>query len=191
MDLKTTKMHGVRLAIIIGLTISIVLLLMVNKTVLASNAEYRTNLNAGAAVIIDADININSKEFTQLRVAAELEKEKKPSTLVISNVSNSLNVRAEGNADAETVGKMYQYCGGTILERSDGWTKFQSGDLVGWASDEYLLFDEEAEKKADEVGELEIVVVADALRVRTEPTKDAKIAGIVPRSEERRVRERV
>ncbi len=183
MNLKTTKTHGVRLVIITSLTISIVLLLMVNKTVLASSNGYLTNLNVGAAAIIDSDINVNSVEFNELKSAVEAENKKEESTLVISNVNNSLNVRAEGNAEAEIVGKMYQYCGGTILEQENGWTKFQSGDLIGWASDEYLLFDEEAEAKAEEIGELEVIAVADALRVRTEPTLDSKIAGVIPNGE--------
>ena len=30
------------------------------------------------------------------------------------------------------------------MERKDGWTKLESGELVGWAKDEYLLFGEDA-----------------------------------------------
>lgn len=183
MNLNKTKMHGVRLTALATVTIIVVSLLMVNKTVVASNADYVSVLNAGAATIIDAEINVNSEEMNELRMIAEEENAKPKSTLVISNVNNSLNVRAEGNIDAEIVGKMYQYCGGTILEQVDGWTKFQSGDLIGWASDEYLLFDEEAEAKAEEIGELQITVIADALRIRTEPTLDSKVAGVVPSGE--------
>ena len=183
MNLKTTKKHGVRLLIVTSITISIVILLMVNKTVLAGSNGYLANFNVGAAAIIDSDINVNSKQFNELVNTVGVENNKEKSTLVISNVNNSLNVRAEGSPDAEIVGKMYQYCGATILEQVNGWTKFQSGDLIGWASDEYLLFDEEAAVKAEEIGQLEVVVVADALRVRTEPTMDAKIAGVVPNGE--------
>jgi uncharacterized protein YgiM (DUF1202 family) len=183
MNLNKTKMHGVRLSVLTAVTIVIVSLLMVNKTVVASNADYVSVLNAGAATIIDAEINVESEEMTELRLLAEEENAKPKSTLVISNVNNSLNVRAEGNIDAEIVGKMYQYCGGTILEQADGWTKFQSGDLVGWASDEYLLFDEEASAKAEEIGELQVTVIADALRIRTEATLDSKVAGVVPNGE--------
>lgn len=183
MNLNKTKMHGVRLTALATVTIIVVSLLMVNKTVVASNADYVSVLNAGAATIIDAEINVNSEEMNELRMIAEEENAEPKSTLVISNVNNSLNVRAEGNIDAEIVGKMYQYCGGTILEQVDGWTKFQSGDLIGWASDEYLLFDEEAEAKAEEIGELQITVIADALRIRMEPTLDSKVAGVVPSGE--------
>ena len=49
------------------------------------------------------------------------------------------------------------------MERKDGWTKLRSGDLVGWASDEYLLFDEAAESMADEVGNLIVTIETDAL----------------------------
>ncbi len=179
MNLKITKMHGVRLASTIGMTVSIVVLLMMNKTVLASGVDYMGTLNAGAATVIEVEINVNSQEFKQLREAAEAAQTKEETTLVLSNVNNSLNVRAEGNIDSEIVGKMYQYCGGTILERSNGWTKFQSGDLIGWANDEYLLFDEEAQAMAEEIGNLQVTVATDALRIRTEPSMDAKIAGLI------------
>ena len=43
--------------------------------------------------------------------------------LVMTAVSDVLNVRSEPSEDAERVGYLYADCGGTILERRDGWTK--------------------------------------------------------------------
>ncbi|MBQ0005771.1 MAG: cell wall hydrolase, partial [Clostridiales bacterium] len=59
------------------------------------------------------------------------------------------------------------------------WTKIQSGDLVGWANNEYLLFDEDAEELASSVGYKIIYVKTDALRVRMEPDTNAGILGLV------------
>ena len=52
--------------------------------------------------------------------------------LVMTNVSNTLNVRKEPDEEAEKIGYLYADCGGTILERKDGWTKLESGGLIGW-----------------------------------------------------------
>ena len=40
------------------------------------------------------------------------------------------------------------------MERKDGWTKLESGELVGWAKDEYLLFGEDAVEELEDVGSL-------------------------------------
>lgn len=81
--------------------------------------------------------------------------------LVMTNVSNTLNVRKEPDEEAEKVGYLYADCGGTILERKDGWTKLESGGLIGWAKDEYLLFDEEAVQEARQVGRTMATVTGD------------------------------
>ena len=60
----------------------------------------------------------------------------------MADVQDALNVRAEASEESEKVGLLYKDCGGRILERKDGWTKIKSGDLIGWAKDDYLLFDE-------------------------------------------------
>ena len=106
------------------------------------------------------------------------------SDLVMTNVQNSLNVRAEASEEAEKVGMLYKDCGGRILERRDGWTKLQSGELIGWASDEYLLFGAEAEALAEEVGNLIVTIQTDALRVRKEPSTEAGIYGLIPQDAE-------
>ena len=91
----------------------------------------------------------NQIKQAQLELQKQEEEKKASSTLVMANVNNTLNVRAEADETSEKVGYLYKDCGGTILERKDGWTKLQSGDLVGWAKDDYLFFDEEAEALAN------------------------------------------
>ena len=96
--------------------------------------------------------------------------------LVMTNVSNTLNVRKEPDEEAEKIGYLYADCGGTILERKDGWTKLESGGLIGWAKDEYLLFDEEAVQEARQVGRTMATVTGDTLRIRKEPDPDANLS---------------
>lgn len=95
--------------------------------------------------------------------------------LVVANVDTVLNVRAEASTESEKVGVMYKDCGGTVLEQKDGWTKIESGRLVGWAMDDYLIFDEEAQARADAVGETVATVEASTLRIRQEPNTDADV----------------
>ena len=126
---------------------------------------------------------------TEVKVAASVEKsteassasssEETESTLVMSNVGKAMNVREEPSEDAQKVGVLYKDCGGKILERKDGWTKLQSGDLIGWAKDEYLLFGEDAEKLASDVGKQLVTSQSSALNVRSEASEDSEIIGVL------------
>ncbi|MBQ9134466.1 MAG: cell wall hydrolase [Lachnospiraceae bacterium] len=152
-----------------------------------SGNNYLSNYSGGASAILDPGAT-NTTEVVNATAAewnldlSAIEPEEK-SNLVMADVSNALNVRLEPNADAEKVGKLYKDCGGIILERRDGWTKIQSGELIGWASDEYLLFDEEAEELAANVG-VTVAHVNDGLNVRTEPSTEAGIYGVLPEGDE-------
>lgn len=136
------------------------------------------SLNVGVSNIIDPSSGGNEeaiKELTQIVEEAASNK----SDLVMADVQMALNVRAEATEDSEKVGLLYKDCGGRILEQKDGWTKIESGDLIGWASNEYLLFDEEAEALASEVGNLIVTIDTETLRVRQEPNTDSEILGLL------------
>ncbi len=111
--------------------------------------------------------------------SADEDEEKPESTLVMTNVSTVMNVREEPNEDGVKVGVLYKDCGGKILDRQNGWTKIQSGDLIGWAKDEYLLFDEEAESLANDVGKQIVTSQSSALNVRKEASSDAEVIGVL------------
>ena len=96
-------------------------------------------------------------------------------TIVMTSVQNVLNVRTEPDSEAELAGYLYADCGGTVLEQKDGWTKLESGELTGWANNDYLLFGEEARKEAKDAGRIVATTKTGALRIRKEPSADAAI----------------
>ena len=148
-------------------------------------SDYLNSLSGGMAALLDSNTG-NAEEListTQKNLDLKAAQEEEQCTLVMANVKSALNVRADASEDAEKVGMIYKDCGGTILERADGWTKLQSGDLIGWAKDEYLLFDEEAMELAADVGITTATVDAEKLKVRTEPDKDAGIYGVLAKDE--------
>ena len=105
--------------------------------------------------------------------------EETESRLVMANVSRAMNVREEPSEDAAKAGVLYKDCGGKIIERKDGWTKLQSGDLIGWAKDEYLLFDEDAQSAASDVGKQIVTSQSSALNIRKEPDENAEVLGVL------------
>ncbi len=125
----------------------------------------------------DAASAINSAQDKDEDV--EEDAEESESKLVMANVSQVMNIRVAPEDDAEKVGVLYKDCGGKIIEQKDGWTKLESGDLVGWAKDEYLLFNEDAEKLAQEVGVQLVSSKEDALRIRTEADENADVLGVI------------
>lgn len=168
-----------------GLIISLSMMVQTSITAEAGSKNYLDELNGGVAAILDPGTS-NTAEIINA-TAEELNltftPEEEPSTLVMANVKDALNVRSEASGDSEKVGKLYKDCGGTILERKDGWTKLQSGNVIGWAKDDYLLFDEEAEELANDVGKMIATVNTETLRVRTEPDTEASILGLLPEGE--------
>lgn len=179
-----------------------------------SSQEYLDSLNVGVATLLAPDTNegegsnktengeeeetvsevlmadnsASRVQVTEETVRESQQKGKEPqeeeSDLVMADVQNALNVRAKADEESEKVGVLYKDCGGRILERKDGWTKLRSGDLVGWAKDEYLLFGKDAETLADEVGNLIVTIDTDALRIRKEPSTESEVFALMAQDDE-------
>jgi len=95
--------------------------------------------------------------------------------LVMADVKKVLNVREAPGEESQKVGFLYAGCGGTVLEQKEGWTRLSSGELEGWASDEYLLFGDKAQTMAQDVGTTIARTTVGALRIRKEPSLEADI----------------
>lgn len=197
------------LAVVLGLAAGIGGFSQAGMTAMASGSKnYMDTLNVGVASILDPSVSgteevyrsaggietavadvadVSGNDVSNVPAVQAEVKEEPESTLVMANVQNALNVRSEANEESEIVGKLYKDCGGRIMERKDGWTKLQSGNIVGWASDEYLLFGEEAEALANEVGNLIVTINTDALRVRKEPSTEAGVYGMIAQDDEMEV----
>lgn len=169
---------------LVGLMISLGLATAVSMTVHAdSNKGYLDTLNGGVSAILDPGATNTTKVINATaRQISNAKEEEEQYNKVMANVKDALNIRSDADADSEIIGKLYKDCGGTILERKDGWTKIQSGNVIGWADDKYLLFDEEAEQLAGDVGQT-VAYMNEVLRVRKEPSREAEIWGVLPKGE--------
>lgn len=147
-------------------------------------------LNAGAAVVLDADISEEIEESRQEQTVELKTNEaveslevktltQKESDLVMAKVNQYVNIRESADQNAEKVGVLYKDCGGHILESQDGWTKIESGEVTGWINNDYLYFGEEAETVAKEVGMLIATTQTQTLRVRKEPSLEAGVLGLL------------
>ncbi len=176
-------------AALTGLVMSLILFVQAGMTAQAGSTDYLENMRGGVASILNpgstssAEIVDATARELNLELMPQVEEQDETGTLVMANVTNALNVRSDASEEASKVGKLYKDCGGIILERRDGWTKLQSGNIIGWASDEFLLFGEDARALANDVGRMMATINTETLRVRTEPGTDTGVLGLLPKGE--------
>lgn len=139
-------------------------------------------LKGGVSNIVDNSYLNSEEERTEYReqYEAELKAEREARyTLAMAKTSDYVNVREEASLEAKRVGVLYKDCGGTIVERGEGWTKIQSGSVLGWVSNDFLYLDEEAEEYAAKVCKTYANVDTQALRIRKAPGEDTEILGLL------------
>ena len=156
---------------------SVLLFGVLTVEVWAADLSALLSLSAGAAEVIDSIDQLTMEEVTELATLDDEEeaKEAEKYNIVMARVTEYMNVRELPDSNSKRVGYLYADCGGTILEKGDGWTKIQSGNLVGWASNDYLVFGEAAYNLAQEVGILHATVEVDGLRMRKEPNTECGV----------------
>ncbi len=171
---------------LLGLLLSISLMAGAGLTAMASSGDYLNGLSGGVSAIIDPSATNTTQviQETAERIGNPVveEEEEEAYDKVMANVTSALNIRSQADEGSDIVGRLYKDCGGTILERKDGWTKIQSGNVIGWANDDYLLFDEDAKELAGSVGKM-VAYMDDVLRIRQEPDKEAALYGVLPKGE--------
>ena len=166
-----------------------VAILDTEESVTENNETPETQLNAGAAVILDADISMANEQIVELVKNNTTDTipvntlTRQESTFVMANVNEYVNIRKDADKDAEKLGVMYKDCGGEIVERQGDWTKIKSGDVTGWVSNEYLYFGDDAESQAKEVGKLTAYSDTETLRVRKDPDLDGEVVGLLANGE--------
>ena len=163
---------------VLGAMLGVAVLNATELTVMASDhTKVLESLNSGFGMVLDPSAYETGTTQDVARTVKEAYESQLELGFIMVDVDDALNVRADASVEADRIGLMYKGCGGTALERRDGWTKIQSGDLVGWANDKYILYGEEAQALADDIG-MEIATVnASALRVRKEPNITSGIYG--------------
>lgn len=104
--------------------------------------------------------------------------------LVIAQVNDYVNVRSIPSEDGDILGKLYNNSVGTFISEEDGWYQITSGSVTGYVKAEYCVTGEAAIELAKQVGTRIATVTTTTLFVRTEPSLDASILGMVPIDDE-------
>jgi len=141
--------------------------------------------NTSAASANTTATTIEDEESAAAETAAEEPTEDEQfSNLVIAQVNNYVNVRSLPSEDGEILGKLYDDSVGTFLGEENGWYQIQSGSVTGYVKAEYCVTGEDAIALAKEVGTRLATVTTTTLYVRTEPTTESSVLGMVPIGDE-------
>lgn len=128
-------------------------------------------------------MNIEDGETAE-EVTAEDAEEELFRNLVIAQVRSCVNVRSLPSESGEILGKLYNNSVGTFIKEEDGWYLIKSGSVTGYVKAEYCVTGEEAVDIARSVGTRIATVTTQTLFVRTEPTTESSILGMVPEADE-------
>lgn len=123
-----------------------------------------------------------AEEIPEEAVPAGLAEEPEEPAVAASIVDGTVNVRTEADEGSETAGVLKKGTGGVVLERSDGWTRIQSGSFTGWVSDSWLVFGEEAQLILEQSVPTATIQVA-SLNVRKGPGMEYGVLGTVHEGE--------
>ncbi|MBO5550606.1 MAG: C40 family peptidase [Lachnospiraceae bacterium] len=115
------------------------------------------------------------------------EEEEDFTNLVIAQVEGYVNVRAEASEESEVVGKLYNDSVGDLIEEEGDWYKIESGSCTGYVKAEYCVTGEAAQELAQKVGMRLARVTTTTLYVRSEPTRESEVIGMVPMEDELQV----
>ena len=115
----------------------------------------------------------------------EEKEEERFKSLVIAQVNDYVNVRDNpSEEEGEVIGKLYDDSVGTFIEETDGWYKIKSGRVEGYVKAEYCVTGEDAVELAKEVGKRIATVTTTTLKVRSGPSTDDEVLGLVPIEDE-------
>lgn len=100
--------------------------------------------------------------------------------LVIAQVNDYINIRSIPSENGEVLGKLYDDSVGTYISEENGWYQIKSGSVTGFVKAEYCVTGDEAVELAKEVGTRIATVTTTTLKVRTQPSLEASVLGLVP-----------
>ena len=146
-----------------------------------------TKLETIATEVKKADVQIeNIVKTVDKSLLETVEVVKEPTeedtfrNLVIAQVNDYINIRSLPGEDGEVLGKLYDDSVGTYISEENGWYQIKSGTVTGFVKAEYCATGDEAVELAKEVGTRIATVTTTTLKVRTEPSLEASVLGLVP-----------
>lgn len=141
------------------------------------SASTFTNTSAGISLNLADCVSV---AVVEAEVAGQ-GKKSEYEDIAIAQVDNYVNVRDAAGEEGNVVGKLYNNSAATVEATEGDWYKITSGNVTGYVKSEFVVCgDEELAKK---VSRRIATVQTETLFVRTEPTTESDVLGMVPDQE--------
>ena len=109
-------------------------------------------------------------------------------TVALSDESQTLNLRAAPTLGSAVVARLRHGQVLTVLERYESWTYVQTGTLEGYVSNDYIIYDadgsmahpEQTPQPGTEGAQTAIVLPADGLNLRAQPSRTSGVIMTLP-----------
>lgn len=130
-----------------------------------------------------ATAGVSQKVLDCVRAASQEAAAKKSeyADIAIAQVDNFVNVRDAAGEEGNVVGKLYNNSAATVDAVEGDWYKITSGNVTGYVKSEFVVCGDE--DLAKQVSRRVATVETETLFVRTEPTTDSDVLGMVPDQE--------
>ncbi len=150
-----------------------------------NDIQKATGANITIAEYDEENMTEEMADSSEEEMTAEEKEEEMFKTLVIAQVNDYVNVRDNPSEDeGEIIGKLYDDSVGTFIEENNGWYKIKSGSVEGYVKAEYCVTGDAAVELAKEVGTRIATVTTTTLKVRSGPSTDDEVLGLVPIEDE-------
>lgn len=150
-----------------------------------TNGNKLENITTSGSSGLEIQSVVKGEDLPEVTASEEEPSEEETfKNLVIADVNNYVNVRNMPSEEGEIVGKLYDDSVGTFISEENGWYQIQSGSVTGYVKGEFCVTGEEAVELAKQVGTRIAKVTTTTLKVRTEPSLDAPVLGLVPIDDE-------
>lgn len=133
---------------------------------------------------VSTSAGISQKVADCVSAAAEEAAMKKSeyADIAIAQVDNYVNVRDVAGEEGNVVGKLYNNSAATVEATEGDWYKITSGNVTGYVKSEFVVCGNE--ELAKKVSRRVATVETETLFVRTEPTTESEVLGMVPDQED-------
>lgn len=129
-----------------------------------------------------ADSIFDAEQDAQEEQKKEAERKSIYEDIAIAQVDNFVNVRDAATEEGEVVGKLYNNSAATVEAEENGWYKITSGNVTGYVKSDFVVCGDE--ELAKQVSRRVATVNTETLFVRTEPTTESDVLGMVPDQEQ-------
>lgn len=126
----------------------------------------------------------NEVADAEAATAEESKSEEEPdyANIAIAQVDNFVNVRDAAGEEGNVVGKLYNNSAATVEAVEGDWYKITSGNVTGYVKSEFVVRGDA--ELAKQVSRRVATVNTETLFVRTEPTTESDVLGMVPDQDE-------